>query len=266
MKQSYLLLACLILGAGSAFGLDYVELRSGRIIEGVVIRQDTTAIFLTDWESRHLRQPPLQVFGRDEVVAIWLTKPRKTSGAKRSFRPSSGQLEATGSFSFQTWEASNHGRRTLGQLSLTGGLSITRILGLEAGADVTLPSGDEESTAWRDLDFSHQVTVSVVAHLPVTSPLIPYALLGGGSAEGIPTAGLLFTEADAKVRSVVHGGLGVKYGVDRLGVRIELRHSYYTWEDEELVLDADDLPNLTIRRLSRSADATMLRVGIFTYF
>ena len=255
----------LLLFTVNVFAMDYLDLKDGRRIAGAILRQDTTAVYMTDWEYRAERFPPLQVYGRDEIRAIWFEEPKQDRGKQTYYKPRSGLIEFGGGSSFQTWQASDYDRRYLIQFSLYGGMSISPILGLEADADFTIPSGGGGDPEWSEYDFGHHVSISILANLPWNKRIIPYALVGGGTSEGIPTASLLLTES-SDPHNMVHAGLGVKYGIDGLGFRVELRHSYYIWKEDRLELDPDNYNETILRRIRMDADATVLRVSIFGYF
>jgi hypothetical protein len=224
-----------------------------------------SGLYMTEWTLRGEQFPPLQVFGREEIRAIWFDQPGRTKQTGIFYKPQGKRTELGGGTVFQTWQASDQDRRYVLQVSIFGGMSISPVFGLEADADLTFPWGDENSPDWRKLERSHQVSVNVVAHLPWKYKIIPYVIAGGGSSVGIPINGVLLTSS-SKVRDMVHAGVGVKYGADGLGVRLELRHSYYAWEEEQTQLDPEDFNNVIIRKLKMDADATVLRLTIFGYF
>jgi hypothetical protein len=238
--------------------MDYVELKTGRIIEGVVIRQDTTAVYVTDWESRHLRLPPVQVFTRDEVSAIWFnTHP---TGRKISvpYSPETGRFEFGGSAALQTWAASVHQRRYMIQLSLIGGYTVVPQFGFEVDADFMIPSGKENDPAWDTLKFGHQATLNILVYPGQIIGLSPFALIGGGSSVDVPLGDLALTSS-RDVRNLVNFGFGVKWGSGKLGYRIELRHAYYSWTPDETT-------DTGVRVPRQDADATTIRVGLFGFF
>ncbi|MBU0690173.1 porin family protein [bacterium] len=245
--------------------MDYLDLKDGRRIAGAILRQDTTAVYMTDWKYRSERFPPLQVFSRDEIRAIWFDTPTDSRKSGSYYKPRSGLFELGGGSTFQTWQASDYDRRYLFQVSCFGAMSISPILGLEADIDFTVPSGGGSDQTWRKLDFSHHVSMNIIANLPWNKRIIPYVLAGGGSSEGIPTGGVLLTES-SDAHNLVQAGIGLKYGVDGLGFRLELRHSYYIWKEDQLVLDPDNYEETYIRRLRMDADATVLRISVFSYF
>ena len=65
---------------------------------------------------------------------------------------------------------------------------------------------------------------------------------------------------------MIHAGLGVKYGFNGLGFRLEVRHSYYAWQEDRLLLDPADLSSYRIEKVNLDADATVVRFSIFGYF
>jgi hypothetical protein len=255
-------LLCLVV---CSHAVDYVELKDGRQVAGAILRQDTIAVYMTEWNLRSEQFPPLQVFGRDEIRAIWFDDPGHAKETGISYRPQSKRFELGGGTVFQTWQQSDQDRRYVLQMSLFGGMSISPVFGLEVDADLTFPWGDENTPQWHDFDASHQVSMNVVAHLPWKHKIIPYVIAGGGSSEGVPIDGVLLTKS-SKAHDMVHAGVGIKYGMDGLGFRLELRHSYYAWEEEQTQLDPEDFNNVIIRRLNMDADATVLRATIFGYF
>lgn len=257
MQHAFLLLVLGLCIAQPLQAMDYVRLRDGRVIEGAILRQDTLSVIITDWEQRHLRQPVVQAFAREEVESIWIeTKPSSTS--IRVFKSRPGLIEIGGGLSMQTWAASVHGRRYLIQLSFQGGYSITEYLGLELAGDFTIPRGKSSDTQYDSLRFGYQTALHVVGSLPNKSPWTPYVFVGGGSALEVPRAGVVQTTAD-DLRSLIDIGIGVKVGLNGIGLRTELRHCYYTWTPDILVAEE-------VRSTDQTADATSLRITLFTFF
>ncbi len=235
--------------------VDYVRLKSGEVLRCVVLRQDTTAVFTTDEAHRHTPQPPLQVYGRAEVESIWLDTP-PSAAAHAAYRPHTSGLEAGGSFAFQTWAETTQLRRYLVWASLHGGFDITKELGLEMDADVTLPFGKKADAAWHRNVVAYQAVMNVAAHPFVWRGIIPFAAAGGGIALGVPNGDLILTRF-SDVRNVVDFALGAKWGSNGLGYRLEWRHHYYIWTPDQKILG---------RRVSeQSADASMIRATLFLY-
>lgn len=257
MPLAIILLFGLAIASSPVHALDYVRLKNGRVIEGAVLRQDTSALFITSWEQRHLRQPEFQVFARDEIESVWLdTKP--TTQSLRIYKPRHGLMEIGGGISLQTWAASVHGRRYLMQLSFQGGYSITEFIGLEVVGDFTFPNGKKSDAQYDSLRFGYQTAVHIVGSLPNKSHWTPYAFVGGGSALEVPRAGVVQTTAE-DLRSLIDIGVGVKLGLNGIGMRAELRHCYYTWTPDILIAEE-------VRASDQTADATSLRISLFTFF
>lgn len=265
MNRLFLWVLGLFVFSVQLYAMDYLDLKDGRRIAGAILRQDTTAVYMTDWEYRAERFPPLQVFGRDEIRAIWFDTPPLAGKKTSYYRPRSGLMEIGGGSTFQTWQASDYDRRYLIQFSCFGAMGISKVLSVEADIDFTVPSGGGSDKEWKKLDFSHHVSMNIIASLPWQKRIIPYVLAGGGSSEGIPTGGVLLTESSDS-HNLVQTGIGMKYGVNGMGFRLELRHSYYIWKEDQLVLDPDNYEETYIRRLRMDADATVLRLSIFSYF
>ena len=244
-----------------AFALDYVQLRSGRLIEGAVIRQDTTAVFITPWEQRYLRQPEFQVFARAEVQSIWLgEKPGRI--AVRKYVSRTGMIELGGGLDMQTWASSLHQRRYLLQFSGLVGTSITDYLSLELVGGVSAPFGNSEDPDYDSLEFAYQIALHIVGNLNLDKPFIPFAFAGAGVGRDVPRAGVSET-ASFEDRSLIEIGAGLKMGFNGMGVRVELKHAYYHWSKQHLVGIFNGEELYTVRQ---SSDATSLRVFLFTYF
>ncbi len=234
---------------------DYVRLKSGETVKCAILRQDTIAVFTTGWEMRHLAQPPLQVYTRDEVESIWFEKP--TLGTKPvPYRPRPSQLEVGGSFALQTWAETHQLRRYLGVISFCGGFTITREFGIEAEGDVSLPFGQHADTAWTKYRTGYQVLMNGVVHPVIWKGLVPYAVLGGGAALGIPNENLVLTTSN-DIRAVLDFGLGVKWGSNGLGYSVEWRHHYYAWTPDQAIYG--------VRAPAQAGDLSVIRATLFLY-
>ncbi len=246
-----------IVFASVAVAKDYVRLRNGQLLEGAVIRQDTAVVVLTAWEDRYLLQPPLQVYTKEEIQSIWFVKPSESDEHHFHFSPHMSGFEVGGSFALQSWAETRLDRRQLLQFSVEGGYTITSALGLELSGDFTIPFGGKSDTIWHSYDGAYHVLMNVIGHPFRWKGLVPFAVAGGGAAIGIPIDGVtLISSKD--LRSLVDVGLGVKWGVDHIGVRGEVRHHFYTWTRDAVNENGVRVPEET-------ADATMFRVGLF-YF
>lgn len=257
MHLVLILLVNILILTNTTLAEDFVRLRDGRVVSGAVIRQDTLAVYLTEWEQRHLRQPEVQVFAREEVESIWLGDAPNLA-ATRVYKLHSGLLELGGGFGFQTWASNEYKRRFLAQLSLQGGYAITKNLGTEVVADFTAPFGKNVDPHYDSLKFGYQVALHIVGSLDLDQPWIPFAYFGGGASLEVPRAGLVETTTD-DVRSLIDVGVGIKFGVNGIGLRTEIHHAFYTWTpDVEVATE--------VRSSGRNADATSLRVSLFTFF
>jgi hypothetical protein len=270
-RVQYLLLltVSLLVSAIPASSMDYVRLRNGKIIEGAILRQDTLSLFITDWDSRQMRQPPIQVFTREEVESVWFVEPKASVGESRTYRPHSSGTELGGDLCFQTWaESGLPDRRYLLQTTLHGGYSITKALGIEADFDLSYPFGSKSDTTWHKLDAATQVSLNVVAHPFIWNDLVPYALLGGGAAQAIPMDHVMLISS-TDTRAMVNIGLGVKWGKDGIGIRAEWRHSFYSWQPDKLVTGyrwvGADLEEYQYRAEEQNADASVFKIGLFFY-
>jgi hypothetical protein len=258
MKTTILRTAAVLLTlllCGQAGATDYVRLKTGRVIACAVLRQDTVAVFTTDWDSRHLRQPTLQVYGRDEVESVWFTAPPRGSAGR--YLPHTGGLEAGGSVSFQAWAETELSRRYLLMFSIHGGYTIMPQVSLELDGDFTFPFGGRSDSLWRANGTGYQTVMNVVAHPFVYKGVVPYALLGGGAALAVPVGDMVLT-GSKDIRNLLDFGLGVKWGSGGVGYRIEWRHHFYQWTP-----DAVDERGLRVP--AQSADASVVRATLFLY-
>lgn len=254
MWQGGLIFLSLLL-CGRAAATDYVRLRDGRIITCAVLRQDTLAVFTTDWDSRHLLQPPLQVFGREEVESVWFTDPPR--GPAGRYIPHANGWEAGGGVAFQAWAETELARRYLLMLSVHGGYTVMPQLSLEVDADFSFPFGGRSDSLWRANGTGYQTVMNVVAHPFVFKGLVPYALFGGGAALAIPVGGAIVTRSK-DIRNVLDFGIGVKWGSAGIGYRIEWRHHFYEWTP-------DAVDERGVRVPAQSADASVVRATLFIY-
>lgn len=259
MRQSHrkvlLVFILLIIFSLPVLAEDYIRLRDGQIIPCAILRQDTFVVYTTDWDLRHLNSPPLQVYTRDEIESIWFTPPEAVR--RIPYVPRASRLEAGGSLGFQTWAESRLARRHLILFSLHGGLGITEFLGLELDGSFTFPMGGKPDSAWYSYDPGYQVVMNAVVQPVVWRGIVPFGFAGGGASVGIPANDLLLT-ASNDVRNVIDIGLGIKWGADGIGYRIEWRHNFYAWTP-----DAVDARGLRVRE--QTGDASAIRASLFIY-
>jgi hypothetical protein len=234
---------------------DFIRLKNGQTITCAILRQDTIAIFTTRWDLRTMDQPPLQVYTRDEVESIWFAEP-KVALTRVPYVPRPSQLEGGGSLSFQTWAETDQQRRYLGVVSFFGGLTITPMFGMEVEGNVTLPFGDRKDPVWKQYKTGYQVLMNGVLHPVVWKGMVPFAVLGGGAALGVPLENVLLSSSN-DIRTVVDLGLGVKWGSNGLGYAVEWRHHFYTWTPDAVING--------IRVKAHEADASVVRASLFFY-
>lgn len=253
LRAGLILVAWLLCGQAGA--TDHVRLKDGRIIPCAVLRQDTVAVFTTDWESRHLRQPQLQVYARDEVESVWFTDPPR--GPAGRYIPHAGGWELGGSAAFQAWAETDLSRRYLLMFSVHGGYTIMPQVSLELDGDFTFPLGGRSDSLWRTYGTGFQTVMNVVAHPFAYKGFVPYALFGGGAALAVPVGDVILTGSN-DLRNLLNFGLGVKWGSAGVGYRIEWRHHFYEWTP-----DAVDARG--VRVPAQSADASVVRATLFIY-
>lgn len=245
----------LLTGCFTAIAEDYVRLKDGRLIECAVIRQDTMAVFTTDWASRSLIQPPLQVYSREEVESIWFSKPGKFESSK--YKPHPNGWEVGGGLAWQTWAETEVVRRNLLILSVHGGYTVLKQLSFEIDGDFTFPMGGASDSIWDANATGYQTVMNVVAHPYSWRGFVPYVFFGGGAALGVPIDRTVLTSS-TDVRNLLDLGVGLKWGSGGLGYKIEWRHHFYEWTPDALTSDSVRVP-------SQEADASVIRATLFIY-
>ncbi|MBU0509327.1 hypothetical protein KKH27_10870 [bacterium] len=236
---------------------DYVRLRSGRVVKCAVLRQDTSAVFTTDWELRGVLTPPLQVYSRDEVQSIWFVEPTRADSDRISYAPFAFRWEIGGGGSVQSWSGTGFTRRGVVVLSAYYGMSVAREAGFEVDADVTIPFSGRSDPVWKDYGVGYQVTLNALVHPVQWQGMVPFILVGGGSARDVPVGSVILTD-NQRDWNLINYGLGVKWGSNGIGYRIEWRHSQYSRKR-----DIDSETDISTSSLDRSADT--FRVAVFLY-
>jgi hypothetical protein len=263
-RWNLLLLVFLLLTASiSVQAQDYVRLRNGQVIKCSILRQDTSVVYTTEWDLRHLAQPPLQVYERREVESIWFIAPQSVEKTKAPYIPHANGWEIGGSFSLQTWAETNLARRHLMVLTAHGGFDITRQFGLEGDLDLTvpirtLPFVGKSAKSWLEMDVGHQIGINGVYHPIVWKGIVPFLLAGGGISEGVPMGNVILTDHNF-LRSMIDVGIGAKWGSGGLGYRIEWRHHIYTWQPDLVNAETG------LREPENSANASLIKATLFFY-
>jgi hypothetical protein len=252
-----------------AFSVDYLRLRNGKVIEGAILRQDTAVVVVTDWDSRADVQPQLQVFAHDEIESIWFSKPTLTAKASTPYIPHGSGWEAGGNFSFQTWNESGfQARRFLMQTTLLGCYSVTDKFGFEADIDLSVPFSAKSDSTWSKLNIGTQVSINFVAHPVAWKGMVPFVLVGAGTATSGSIDHLILS-SEAEKRNLLDIGLGIKWGSDHLGFRAELRHNFYVWNPDKVVdaykWEGAELVPYSYRVGEQSSDASVIKIGLFYY-
>jgi hypothetical protein len=257
---------CLILilsFSQSARAEDYLILKNGQTIKCAILRQDTAAVFTTDWNLRSMLQPPLQVYTRQEVESIWFDKP-KLRGASSRYVPRPGQVEAGGSVVFETFADSEWPRSYGGVISGFGGITILPQISSELETDYAfgVTPHDDQARTWL---LDKTVQINVLAHPFLWKGMVPYVLGGGGVAFGPPGAIKRFGNTNR--RELLAMGLGIKTGSSHIGYRLEWRHNLYNWR--ELIASEARNGNVveqTYHWFNDNGNLSSIRATIFAYW
>lgn len=253
----FVIIATVFLTCSSAMPQDYLRLKDGRTLKCAVLRQDTLVVFTTDWELRSLAYPPLQVYSRDEVESIWFIEPARAETLRSIFQPVPFHVEIGGSGSIQFLSGTGLSSRGVAIFSANAGLTVIREAGVELGADVTIPFGGRSDSLWKDYGVGYQVSMNAVLHPIRWKTLVPFMLIGGGSARNVPIGPVILTESE-RDWSMLNLGLGMKWGSNGVGYRIEWRSAWYTRQR-----DFDTDWSGSTKSLERASHS--IRAGIFLY-
>jgi hypothetical protein len=265
-SQLYRIASLLLLAVGltvPAAAENYIRLKSGQTVSCAILSQDSSVVYTTSWEYRGLKQPPLQVYSRDEIESIWFEKPTDIK-PKRLYQPHPGGYEGGGGFSFQTWAETDVDRAYLGVLAVHGGYTISKPIGIELESAFTFPGG-AKGTAWRAYKVGYQVSLGAIVHPVQWKGMVPYLLVGGGGMLGTPLENVQL-EPSSNLRSLLNLGVGIKWGSDGMGYRLEWRHSIYSWtgrvplewKDGDIIWRGD-------RAEAMQGNMTSVRASIFFY-
>jgi hypothetical protein len=268
--MSRLVKMLLLLGAAAgltarAQAMDFVVLSDGRVVQGAILRQDSATVTMTDWETRHFLQPPLQVYTKQEVQSIWFSQPEQAANSRAMFRPRPLQVELAGGLAFQTSAGTEYERESLVQVSVQAGLPVTRSYGFEVDA---IYSGPSSRTGY---ERGFQTLANIAVYPFVVHGFVPFVVAGGGAAITVPydrsALAVADTLGETYVGNVVDVGAGVKTGVDGFGMRLDIRHHYYSWSVLRPYDTQVNGETVTQNRRERiEADMTVFRVSVFTYF
>lgn len=233
---------------------DYLRLKDGRIIRGAIVRMDTAAIFLAEWEERHLPLPQLQVFTKNEIESISFYR-RPKAESIGSYRPHDRGYEFGGAITFQSIKEEQNIRRLL-QLTLLGGYTIFPMAGIEAEGDFTFPHAERRDSLWHKYRGAYQVAVNLLVHPMPIGSFVPFALVGGGTSLAIPIDHAVLATSNAQ-RNLLNLGIGCKWGRNGLGCRMEYRYQLYNWTPDESIHERRVEP--------QEAFCHLVRVGLFFY-
>jgi hypothetical protein len=255
-----LLLACLTLPAAAQ---DYIRLKDGQTVVCAILAQDTSAVYTTKWDLKNLAQPPMQVYSRQEIESIWFEKPTDIR-PKQLYKPHAGGYEGGGSLSMQTWAETDTPRVYLGVIAFHGGYTISRPVSLELESAFTFPGG-AKGTIWRAYKVGYQMSLDAVIHPVAWKGMVPFLLLGGGGMVGTPMENVQL-EPTSDLRSLLNLGLGIKWGSNGMGYRLEWRHSIYSWSGRiPLEWKDGDFTWRGDRAVSRDGNMSSIRATIFFY-
>ncbi len=248
-----------------AFAQDYLRLKNGKLIPGAIVRVDSTAVFMADWNERHQPLPRLQVYEKREIESIWFRPPPRFD-IKGEYRPRERAWEFGGGMTFQSVKQSDNSSRRMLQLSLLGGYTVLPFAGIEGEADFTFPNAAKSDSVWHPYKSAYQVSMNVLLHPVQIKGTTPFLLIGGGTALDIPLNHSILT-ASQEGRNLLNLGAGVKWGKDGLGFRLEYRYQFYSWTPDDYIPIYDNGGNrIGERRVdAQEAFCHLVRLGLFFY-
>lgn len=239
---------------------DYLRLTNGKVVHGAIIRTDSATVFLANWEERHEQLPQLRVFTKEEIESIWFHSPPKPDIADRRYRPHEGGYEIGGAFFFQTIKDSASSVRLL-QLSVFGGYTLFPFMSLEAEADFTFPGGN-----WgEEYQSAYHFATNVLFHPSQAWGPTPFVLIGGGASSDVPLDRIISTTSKDS-RNLLNMGVGIKWGVRSLGLRLEYRYRFFEWTPDDYIPIYENGIRVGERRADRQeAFSNLIRFGLFFY-
>ncbi|MDD5088719.1 MAG: hypothetical protein PHI18_07975 [bacterium] len=250
-------IALVLLACTRAMPQDYLRLKDGRTLQCAVLRQDTLVVYTTDWELRSLAFPPLQVYARDEVESIWFIEPTKAESLRAVYRPLPFHLELGGNASMQVISGTGLSSRGVAVLSAVAGMPVIPEAGMELDADVTIPFAGRKDAIWKDYGIGYQVSLNALLHPVRWKNVVPFVLAGGGSARDVPLGTVILSDSQ-RDWNMFQLGLGLKWGSNGLGGRIEWRSAWYSRQR-----DYDTDPGGSTKSLEQASHS--IRAGIFLY-
>ena len=158
-KKGLAALLMLLCIAQIASAQDYLRLKNGKLITGAIVRVDSAAIFLANWDERHQPLPRLQVYEKQEIKSIWFRPPPRFD-IKGEYRPRERGWEFGGGMTFQSMKLSDNSSHRLLQFSLLGGYTVLPLVGIETEADFTFPNAEKTDSVWNQYRSAYQVSIS----------------------------------------------------------------------------------------------------------
>ena len=211
----------LFLIISNSWALDTVVLTNGKVIQGAIIRLDSLSLIISPWEDRHVLFPRGEVFTKDEISAITfdgsIPKLSAPDGAKiLGIRRGTWELSTGISFRSIIPEVGNS--TTYINIPFRAGYFLIRNVSIELEIMASQLKGE---------DMGYLTTISALVH-PRFKLLNPapwfrgFLLMGFGFGTGLPQ-GNTVSVSDTDPLNIIQGGVGVKVGEGRVGLRLEYR-------------------------------------------
>jgi hypothetical protein len=211
----------IVLFAHYALAMDTVVLKNGKVIKGAILKMDSVAVIIAPWEDRNVLFPRGDVYTKDEIQAITF------DGKMPIFAPPAGEkslLVHTGIWemslaaSFRAVNPDQGDNYTQYSIPIRAGYFLAR--NISAEIELTVSQRENEDTGYL-------TTASILVH-PKLKPLKshqwlrPFILFGVGFGTGVPQGASVSADADNPL-NIVQGGIGLKAGDGRIGLRLEYR-------------------------------------------
>jgi hypothetical protein len=211
----------LFLIVSHSWALDTVVLKNGKVIQGAIIRLDSLSLIISPWEERHALFPSGDVYTKDEIRTVTfdgIIPSISTLVDEKELYIGKGIWELSTGISFRAIDPEEGSSTTFLNIPIRAGYFLARNLSAELEIMASQPKGE---------DMGYMVTASALIH-PKFKAMNPtpwmrgFLLLGFGFGTGLPQGSTIpATETDPL--NIVQGGLGVKVGEGRVGLRLEYR-------------------------------------------
>jgi hypothetical protein len=210
-----------VLGIGNCWAMDTVVLTNGRVIHGAIISMDSISVIIAPWEDRNVLFPRGDVYAKDEIQAITFdgrVPVFPTAPGEKSLHIRTGVWELSIAASYRSADPDEGENTSFLNVPLRAGYFLARNISGEVEFMVSQEKGE---------DMGYTMSASVLLHprlrfLSSRLWLRPFVLFGMGFGTAVPQGGNV-PSGEEDPLNLIQGGIGVKVGDGRVGLRVEYR-------------------------------------------